>query len=123
MSYSQLRKGRLARHENRQKVELHDRVGESEVSLSTNSNVAGSEAGSEAQLDASGCGITMGSNLLKEAHLEVTEDDGDLGAGEQQNYEDEEEEAEEVVKLVQPDRRQHIENLPDGAHARSLVRV
>ena len=45
------------------------------------------------------------------AELEVAHDDGDLGACEEENDQHQKEEAEEVVELVKPHRRQHVVHL------------
>ncbi len=47
-------------------------------------------------------------------NLEVARDDCDFGAGEEEDGEDEDEEAEEVVDLMQPDGREHVEDLERG---------
>ena len=47
------------------------------------------------------------------AELEVAEDDGDLGAGDDEDDEDEAQEAEEVVELVQPHAGQDEEQLDE----------
>ena len=51
--------------------------------------------------------------VVLRAQLEVAEDDGDLGTGDDKDDEDEAEEAEEVVELVQPHAGQDEEQLDE----------
>ena len=51
--------------------------------------------------------------VVLRAELEVAEDDGDLGAGDDEDDEHEAEEAEEVVELVQPHAGQDEEELDE----------